>query len=367
MGARRIAVSFVPFERANPYQRELARELDALGIHVTPTGSLDALVGAIRRRHDRTDIVHLHWLPRFKPGVLGLRRALGFCLRVVLLRMLGRRFVWTVHNLYSHDAASRRGERWMTRLIVACASKIIVHSESARRLVLREFTHTDADKIAVVNHGHYVRSYENTVSAAEARARLQIDPAAIVILFLGNIRPYKGVPELVEAYQRLNAPASVLLIAGRSLHDPTVSAIEQKIAGDPRIAFRLGYVPDDDVQLYMNACNVVAFPYHDILTSGAIVLAMSFGRPCVAPAIGSIPDVLDRDGAFLYDVNDRNGLSEAMKAAIRDRHRLPEMGAHNLRRAREWGWDTVARQTAEVYGQALAAPVSVRADFRKPA
>jgi len=58
----------------------------------------------------------------------------------------------------------------------------------------------------------------------------------------------------------------------------------------------------------MNACDVVVFPYQEILTSGAVILAMSFGRACVAPRLGCIQDVLDDKGAFIYEPSNKAGL-----------------------------------------------------------
>jgi glycosyltransferase involved in cell wall biosynthesis len=98
---------------------------------------------------------------------------------------------------------------------------------------------------------------------------------------------------------------------------------------------------------------VVVFPYRDILTSGAVILAMSFGRACIAPAIGCIVDVLDEHGAILYDPDRPDGLRQALASAMTDGQRLQEMGAYNLQRARVWSWDGIAQQTAEVYREAL--------------
>jgi glycosyltransferase involved in cell wall biosynthesis len=93
-----------------------------------------------------------------------------------------------------------------------------------------------------------------------------------------------------------------------------------------------------------------------VLTSGAVILAMSFGRACIAPATGCIQDVLDERGAFLYDPERPGALRDAIARALGCRDRLREMGAYNLERAREWGWDRVARETAHVYDEALRNP-----------
>ena len=172
-------------------------------------------------------------------------------------------------------------------------------------------------------------------------------------MFVGYLRPYKGLNDLIRAFRQLAAPDCRLVIAGSPFDDKAVDQLRAESAGDPRIDLRPGFVPDEDIQLYMNAGDAVVFPYQAILTSGAVVLAMSFGRTCVAPRLGCIPDVLNEHGAVLYDRSDPNGLREALNTVIRRREQLPEMGAYNYARAAEWGWDRIARETAEAYAVAL--------------
>lgn len=349
-------VCFIPFDKGNPYQPQLAMHLRLLGVSVETRGSLKGLIGDILRGTETSDVIHLHWLPHFKPNIAGLIRSLLFWLRMLALRALGRRIIWTAHNLYAHEAQSRALERWNTQRVISNASVIIAHSKTAQAIVSGAFSVSDPRKFAVVPHGNYVGCYANTLSKAEARVRLQLPAGALVILFFGNIRPYKGVAELIDAYQQLAGTSSVLVIAGRPLNHKIVSEIEHRIANDRRIQLQATFIPDGDVQNYMNAADVVVFPYQETLTSGAVILAMSFGRACIAPALGCIPDVLDERGAFVYDPMLPDGLRNAMELAIQDRARLSEMGEYNRRRAEQWSWDRVAKKTADIYAQSLRSP-----------
>ena len=89
----------------------------------------------------------------------------------------------------------------------------------------------------------------------------------------------------------------------------------------------------------MNAADVVVFPYRDVLTSGALLLAMSFGKACIAPRIGCMGDVLETSGGFLYDLSDENGLPDALARALQENNRLAAMGQRNLCQAEKWNWD----------------------------
>ncbi len=48
----------------------------------------------------------------------------------------------------------------------------------------------------------------------------------------------------------------------------------------------------------MNASDIVAFPYLEGMTSGALIMAMGFGKPCIASRIGCIDQTTDSQGAF---------------------------------------------------------------------
>jgi glycosyltransferase involved in cell wall biosynthesis len=206
-------------------------------------------------------------------------------------------------------------------------------------------------KIHILPHGNYVGLYENAVDGADARRALHVPDDAVVLLFLGAIRPYKGLPELIDAFKALSATKSgvELMIAGWVLDSVYSDVIRQRIGDAQNIHYRPGFVAPSDIQLYMNACDVVVFPYREIFSSGAIVLAMSFAKACIAPKSGCIQDVLDEDGAFIYDPMSEDALLDALAAALKDPGALKKMGQHNLRRAEAWSWDKIGIETKNIY------------------
>jgi glycosyltransferase involved in cell wall biosynthesis len=123
---------------------------------------------------------------------------------------------------------------------------------------------------------------------------------------------------------------------------------------DTRVLYVPGYVPDDQVQLYMNASDVAVFPYRRSLTSGALILAMSFGRACIAPRLPATTDVIDDGGGLSFDVTSPGGLAGVLRAAIGRRSELLAMGRLNRARAECWDWNTIARATAVRYEEAMA-------------
>jgi glycosyltransferase involved in cell wall biosynthesis len=292
-------------------------------------------------------------MPYFQTSFSGMRKWPSFLAYLIALRLLGQCFVWTAHDLCHPEATWRWLDRWGTRLALPWISRVIVHTATAHRQIVSEFRVRSRRKIVEIPHGNYIGCYPNTISREQARARLGLDEEAVVFLFLGHIRQYKGVEELIDAFQQLAAPETHLVVAGKPWGEATVARIRQRISDRRVVHLHPGFVPDEDVQVYMNACDVMVFPYHRILTSGAVILAMSFGRACVASKLGCLPDVVDAQGGFLYDPDQPNGLLEALAAAVRNRGRLDAMGAYNLDRAKAWDWGRVAQMTRNTYLAAL--------------
>lgn len=356
MTDRRLHVCLVPYYADNPYQRQLVEELRALQVEISTRKRLKGLVADLWLGRSTADVVHLHWLPAVNRAA-ALGRVFMFVCRVALLRLSGCRIVWTVHNLYAHEGRWRWLERSFTRTILRLAHRVVVHSPTAAGLVAEEFGPAQHHKITTIPHGHYVGCYPNRLSRAEARQQLGLDPRDPVLLFLGKIRPYKGVKELVQAFQQLRHPTARLLIAGEPLDQEVLADIQRHIES-PRIHLKPVYVPDHDIQLYMNAADAVVFPYQDVLTSGAVVLAMSFAKACIAARLGCICDTLDDDGGILYDPLDEDALQNALAAALTRQSDLEEMGQHNLERVSDWTWAGIAQATCSVYfpGRVLSAP-----------
>jgi glycosyltransferase involved in cell wall biosynthesis len=92
---------------------------------------------------------------------------------------------------------------------------------------------------------------------------------------------------------------------------------------------------------------VVVLPFRDILTSGSAILALSHGRPVIAPAMGCLPGTLPADATFLYDPDAEDALAGAIRAA--KAADLVTMGE----RARAWAdtvdWGPIAEETAALY------------------
>jgi len=105
------------------------------------------------------------------------------------------------------------------------------------------------------------------------------------------------------------------------------------------------FIVDEAIQLYMNACDVFVLPYKDITTSGAAALALSFGRPIIAPAITSFPEVITSEVGILYDTSQPNGLVSALREARTRSWSESKIFDY----AHQFDWDKLGPQFAALY------------------
>lgn len=346
---------FLPCGEANPYQKLLVKHLTNLGVQVEGTNRFTTFLSILATLW-RPDILHLHWLDSFfhaSNRLKSLIRLATFISGLSILRLTGVKIVWTVHNLKNHENTQPKLDRICTTFVVKSAHAIIAHSQTARLKIIKMFRLKNDNKIFLVPPGNYIDYYKNNISRRDARKALGIAERCFLFLYLGCIRPYKGIIKLTEGFKKLGCDEAQLIIAGKPLDEKLARLIRQKIAEWDNIKFIPAFIADDQIQVYMNACDVVVLPYRDVLTSSSIFLAISFGRACIVPHMGCIGDVLDNSGAFLYDPSDKEGLPQAMNHAIERKDDLLDMGEHNRRLAEKYDWNRIAETTLDVYRRCL--------------
>ena len=352
-GRGQLRVLFMPdWSSVNPYQKRLTRALREEGVWVRRASPRRGPAPILRAwfRAGRPRVLHLHWTHAFLgndpagPGLLRRKRFLG---ELAVLRRLGVRIVWTLHNLGAHEGEQHATEMAVHRDLVL-RSSVIAHCEAAVDAALEAYQLDEGDRrrFRVIPHGNYLGSYKETVGRAAARAELGLEPDARVFLFVGAIRGYKGVDDLIAAFRALPDPAARLVVAGKP-RDDAADHLQKDAAADARITVMAKRVPKAQLGGLLNAADVVVLPFRDVLTSGSVILAMGFGRAIIVPRLGCLPETIPAEGSILYDASDPGGLAAALREALtRD---LDAMGAHNRKAAEQLDWGPIARATIEVY------------------
>jgi glycosyltransferase involved in cell wall biosynthesis len=270
------------------------------------------------------------------------------------LRCLRRRaVVWTAHNLQMHNTHDAALDRRSIQALIDVCDGIIVLSGASGKVLRSEYSVADRTIVEVIHHGHYIGCYPNAISREAARDRLGIPGDARVVISLGRLQPYKGLEALLKAFESVARSGDVLILAGRTVSPAYASRLHQAIRElrrqDIRVLLQDAVIPDDEIQVYFNACDVVALPFSHVLNSGSLLLAMSFGCPVVAPALGSIPEVACPEGWFGYCPTSPGSLPAALETALRS----PNLEALRKRvmdfTANRYDWSRVGQLAMALY------------------
>lgn len=247
------------------------------------------------------DIWHFHHpdtvvFPRRRWQSFAEATAMRFLLGLAKLR--GIKVLWTVHDLGSHDGLHPSIERWFWRYFPPRVDAFVSLTKTGQALAQQRWPELSDKPSFIVPHGHFRDVYPNTVNKFDARSRLGLDPDSPVLLHYGLIRPYKSVPNLIKAFQRIPGQSeAVLLIAGKVWDSDLENAIIEQSECLSNVRLKLEWIPFEETQLYFNACDLVVLPYRQILNSGSALLALGFDRPVLVPDLGVMPEHRDRFGA----------------------------------------------------------------------
>jgi glycosyltransferase involved in cell wall biosynthesis len=270
---------------------------------------------------------------------------------VALVKAIQKKsIVWTVHNTYTHECKHPKLELFLRKYLSYTSKYIFCHSISAKKEISEEYR-INPSKIQVVPHGNYIGCYDNKIDMYESRKKLNISQNDFVYLFFGQIRPYKGLEDLIEVFNTLKADNIKLLIVGKPKDNNIENWIKSLSKTNRNIIPVLKFIPDADIQIYMNASDVVVLPFKKILTSGSAILALSFGKPIIAPNVASISEVLDNEGSIFYDSLNNQSLLEAMKKI--QTLNVKEKGRHNLQIAKNLQWRDAAIRTYDIYKKTI--------------
>jgi glycosyltransferase involved in cell wall biosynthesis len=315
-----VLLGYYPVANTNPFARLLYQRAWEAGIAPLPvsTEAQFAELADLARLGHRV-VLHLHWLNR-PLGSADTPEAASASGREFLARLdevhaAGGRIAWTVHNLLPHDA---RFEDEECRFRGAVAQRVdVIHvMASATPELVRPFFTLPPDRILHVPHPNYIGAYADFVSRGQARHDLGIMPDELVYLVLGGIRPYKGIGELLDAWDELpdDGTPRRLVIAGRPTGAPGIEALLDRAAFHPGVLLHPERIDADAMQQFLRASDVAVLPYLRSLNSGALMLAMSFDLPVIVPASG-FAEIVDVRNGIVFQGGDHESLVDALRRA----------------------------------------------------
>lgn len=289
-------------------------------------------------------------------------------------RLLRKKLVLTVHNVNTKKRDSNDSvlNRVTLKIQYRLMDHLFVHTESMKRELIEEYR-VCPSTITVIPFGINNAVPVTNLTSDAARQQLGVGKAERLILFFGNIAPYKGIEYLIDAFQKvLSSKDNYRLVIAGNIKDCNAywSAIQKAIdreVKERRILLSIRYIPDDETEVYFKAADLLVLPYRYIYQSGVLFLGYSFGLPVVATDVGTLrEDIIEGETGFICKPDDPIQLAKTIQLYFSSNlyNDLCSRREKIKDYARErYSWEVVSQQTERVYGTLLAARSSHERSF----
>ena len=214
------------------------------------------------------------------------------------------------HNVEEHESGALR--RFLALGAFLAADAFVVHASA------------DRDRLRRLAPGRptLVRPHPAAPSVAAPRdeARRRLGVAGPLVLFLGLVRQYKGVDLLLDAAPEIvRATGASIAVVGEVFAD--ARDLARRATASPvrdRILWKDAYVSEEEMDLWLSACDAVVLPYRAISGSGIAARALAAGRPVAAASVGGLAETIDPGvTGELFVSGDAAALSRAVETVIR--------------------------------------------------
>lgn len=244
--------------------------------------------------------------------------------------------VWTPHNIIPHDSKHLRVHRFCRRFFARNMKWIRLFSELSLPAAIHEFK-CESKKFKIIPEGSYVGYYPDNTNRNEAKKYFNISEDKLVLLYIGFIKPYKGIVELINFFKRSFSDNAVLIIAGKVMDADYFETVKHSLNENVMVINR--FIENDELQLFFNAADAVTLPFKQIANSGSVILAMGFKKAVIAPQLGVLAERLKNQPELLYPESLDQSF-EVLKKMTRGR--LIQIGELNFCELDKFKWNDFA-------------------------
>lgn len=247
-------------------------------------------------------VIFKYWHPYF---------ALCFGYLANKLRKSGAKIYFIVDNVSPHDWQWFPFSKILARYCLSSGNMFITHSKKVMGELIKLIPTAFVKQVP-----HPAYDYGAKECRGTARVKLQL-PDKKIILFFGYIRPYKGLDTLLQAFAMLQGwnENTVFVIAGEPFESMTkYRALADELGIYEKIVWHDRYIPDDQVNLYFSAADLLVLPYKSTTQSGVVEIARSFDLPVIATNTGELPEQVNA----VVSPDDPDALSHAMMRFFTD-------------------------------------------------
>ncbi|MBI5661139.1 MAG: glycosyltransferase [Ignavibacterium album] len=270
-------------------------------------------------------------------------RPLIIILNYLLLNLLRRKIILTVHNVLPHSEYTTKNKILYLIIYKFLTSKLIVHTSYIKNQLVNIFNIPE-NKIIVAPHGTYSIKDNYFINKQNARKKLNLEQNEFVILVFGQQYPYKGTDLLIKNYLNKIDFEFKLIIrgAGSKSYIETLINIIEKSNYKHNIDYDFNYVKETEVEYYFKSCDLVCLPYLEGSQSGVLFMSYAYGRPVLVSNVGNFKyDIIEGLTGEFFSLNDCEDFKDKLlriknNLSSYDENKIKEFANEN------YSWDKFA-------------------------
>ncbi|MEZ4617191.1 MAG: glycosyltransferase [Caldilineaceae bacterium] len=355
-----MQVKFSYFSSSNPFSQQLAEALCRVP-EVTKVLRVPPDQKKLAFDPGGAEILHIHW-----PEHSVDRAALSLDYLKEIQHQITEakrkaKIVTTIHNLVPHqDRGDSALLEALYRMVIESSDGLIHMGRISESLCVQMYGCRSGQASRIIPLGNYA-FFANEVSQDAARTKLQLPRDAFVLVCFGRLRHAEELAFLLEGFSKANTQTKYLLIAGKFSRPSRLSQSYwqnwfwnlQKIRLHSKIQIYQEYIPDSNVQCFLNSADVVVIPRQKVLNASNVALGFTFGKVVIGPNVGVAGEILEQTGNLVFTPGKPDTLAKTIevapslvKAGIGKRNQ--QIALH------EWNWDRIAAQHVDFYQKLLS-------------
>ena len=276
--------------------------------------------------------------------------------KIIKWKKAGIKLFATVHNERPHAGANKYTFKLYKLIYDNCDAVIHLGEESIK--VLREnINYSKEVQNIVIPHGNY-NFFPNYSDRNSARTHLNFSQKKWIFLIFGHIRNKEERNIIITLSKILKKYNGEVVVAGKLLNlnnnrRRLVYYWDRKdFFLSSNISLFEGFIPNEDLHLFLNASDVLFIPRIKSLNSGNVALGFTFGKIVIGQDYGVIGEDLKRNNNPVFNSGNIEDLEKVVDKAFELRH--SKLGLKNKNYAQnELDWSNIASKYLQVISKTL--------------
>ena len=271
---------------------------------------------------------------------------------LLFVKVLFGQVVLTVHDVSSLSNSSNSSI--IKRLIYKFTDKIITHNEFSKSEIINVNANLSSC-ISIVPHGNYTPFINIQYDKEKSKEQLGIPDNRRILLFFGMIKKVKGLEVLLSALKGVikQNPDVLLIIAGRVWENDFSDY--QKIIDENNLSeyilLHTKFIPQEDVEHYYSASDLVVLPYKKIYQSGVLMMTLSYERPALASDLPPLKEIItNNENGFLFKAENVSDLTNKLNSILGNEGLIEQVRVKGAELVNtKYDWNEIGKQTKQAY------------------